>query len=111
MGSLDLDLAELVHRLRKEVARAERGTVAVGGITKAGNDLEKLLKNAAAIVLASLERMLDDELSRRRVPGGAGTYLNLLLEAPTSGVNDEGDRSILVALARDATLVPYGRSF
>jgi hypothetical protein len=70
----------LLARLEKELVRAEAGTVATGGITKAGNDLEVLLR---AIVVA-----LDLPVGPGGVPRGPGSYLVVINQNRTSPSGD-----------------------
>ena len=91
--------AALLARLEREIARAEAGTVAVGGITKVGTDLEALLKLAASAYCKGQGSSLDAEIARRRVTRGAGTYARVLADARGSLGDVVSD-----ALARDLRL-------
>jgi len=101
MADLERALIDLVERLRKEIARADRGTVVTGGITKAGNALEHVLKTAAAIICSAHGLCLESELRRRGVPGGAGTYLALFTDYSASAVASPEERRIVASLAKD----------
>lgn len=87
----------LLVRLEREIARVEAGTVAVGGLTKAGNDLEALLKTAASACCRSQGTSLDAEVRRRGVKAGAGTYARVLADASGAAVQ----HPIAQSLARD----------
>lgn len=76
--TIDEQAATLVARLDKEITRAEAGTVAVGGLTKVGNDLEGLLKVIASTYCRSQGRSLDEDLRRRNLTRGAGSYSKVL---------------------------------
>ncbi|MBN8613198.1 MAG: hypothetical protein J0L92_21580 [Deltaproteobacteria bacterium] len=78
--TIDAHAATLLARLDKEIARAEAGTVAVGGITKVGQDLEALLKVCASTFCRSQGRSLDDELRRLGATRGPGSYAKVLQE-------------------------------
>lgn len=91
--------AVLLGRLDREIARAEAGTVAVGGITKVGTDLEALLKLAASAYCKGQGGSLDAEVARRRVARGAGTYARILAESRGALGDTLSD-----ALARDLRL-------
>lgn len=68
----------LLARLEKEIARPDVDTVAVGGLTKVGNDLEALLKAIASSYCRSQGRSLDEDLRRRNLTRGAGSYSKVL---------------------------------
>ena len=85
---LDAAIEELVRRIKKEVARAEAGTVAVGGITKAGNALEEVLKLAAEITCLANHCELRSVLRGRRVAPGLGSYLVVILDLDAQKVRD-----------------------
>jgi len=104
MGILAQHLTALAERLRKEVSRGERGTVAVGGITKAGNALEQLLKESVLVSYRIGQRELDSMLRERRVLGGSKTYLHLLEQQPCAGIQDPEDRGIVAALVNDSLM-------
>lgn len=77
----------LVARLDREIARVEAGTIAVGGLTKVGNDLEALLKAAASAYCRGQGSSLDSELRRRGAgASGAGAFARLLKEAPPNAL-------------------------
>jgi hypothetical protein len=86
----------LVQRLDREILRVEAGTVAVGGLTKAGNDLEALLKTAASLHVRGQGSTLEVELRRLRVSAGAGTYARILADARPAALGPIGE-----AIARD----------
>jgi hypothetical protein len=71
----------LLARLEKEIARAEAGTVAVGGLTKVGTDLEALLKACAAGYAKGQGSSLDAELRKIGATRGAGSYARVLKDA------------------------------
>lgn len=98
--SVDERAAALLARLDREVARAEAGTVAVGGITKAGNDLEALLKAAVSAYYKGQGSSLEAELRRRDLKSGAGTYARLLKDANPAALGNV----IAQAIARDVRL-------
>lgn len=104
MGVLAQHLTALVERLRKEVSRSERGTVAVGGITKAGNALEQLLKESVFVSYQIGQRELDAMLRQQRVLGGSKTYLHLLEQQPCAGIRDPEDRRIVAAVVNDSLM-------
>lgn len=100
MSSIDEHAAALLARLDKEIARAEAGTVALGGIAKVGNDLEALLRVCASSYCRSQGTSLDDQLRRARVTRGAGSYAKVLEEAPRGALGNV----ISEALAADLRL-------
>lgn len=73
-------VGKLLERLDKEIARVGElpSTAAVGGLTKAGNLLETLLRDVLVEALKSTGTTLDRELRGRS--RGAGTYALLLAE-------------------------------
>jgi hypothetical protein len=88
----------LLARLDREIARADASTVAIGGITKVGTDLEALLRVAASACCKSQGSTLDAEVTRRKLVRGAGTYARVLSDA-RGGLDSIGE-----ALARDLRL-------
>jgi len=75
-------------RLEKEIARSEASTAAVGGITKAGNALEELLRT----VVITLE--LDTQQRAR----GMGDYLTTIKQSRQAPSGD----ALLDEIAREA---------
>jgi hypothetical protein len=82
MSTIDEHAATLLARLDKEIARAEAGTVALGGVAKVGIDLEALLRVCASAYCRNQGSSLDDQLRRARVTRGAGSYAKVLEDAP-----------------------------
>lgn len=77
--TIDELAAHLLVRLDKEIARVEAGTVAVGGLTKAGGDLEALLKLCASSYAKGQGSSLEAELRRAGITSkGAGSYAGVL---------------------------------
>jgi hypothetical protein len=82
MSTIDEHAATLLARLDKEIARVEAGTVALGGLAKAGNALEALLRLCASTYCRNQGTRLDDQLQRAGVSRGAGSYAKVLEQAP-----------------------------
>lgn len=100
MTPLQALLQALVIRLRKEVARGDFGTAAVGGIAKVGAATEALVELATRQSCAARGLSLDTEIARGRLSKGLGTYLRLLKEQGRPGGQD-ADRKIGDMLMRD----------
>jgi hypothetical protein len=101
MSVLAEHLQKLRQRLAKEIARRESGTAALGGLTAAGNALEKLLKEAARAVCHTAGTSLDRELAARTVPASIGAFGRILSDKRHVIIPDATDAHIIRILATD----------
>lgn len=101
MTSLAEHAKVLRDRVAKEIARGEAGTTALGGLTKAGNALEKLLKEAARGCCSAAGTSLERELRTRGVPPSLGAYRRIVAESARVALSDPVDRKLLRVLADD----------
>jgi hypothetical protein len=101
MSVLAEHIQKLRQRLAKEIARGESGTAALGGLTAAGNALEKVLKEAARAVCHAAGTSLDRELAARAVPASIGAFGKILSDKKHVVVHDSTDAQIIRMLVAD----------
>lgn len=70
-------------RLRKEIARQGNDTELVGGLTKLGNELERLLRCGAELVCQIRNVSIDQQVAGHSP--GAGTYAKVIRDLSRTG--------------------------
>lgn len=71
-------------RLRKEIARQGNDTELVGGLTKLGNELERLLRCAAELVCQLRNVSIVEQTTG--YPPGSGTYAKVIRDLSGTGL-------------------------
>lgn len=93
-------------RISKEVAREGTDTELIGGLTKLGNETERMLKCIAEIICSDCNVALVSEIAGR--PAGSGTYAKVIRDR-TKSRRLRGDGSLMERIIKDLRL-PRARS-